>query len=138
MSVENDARTVRIDELTSFSPDARVNREVMVASNLVTRMNCYEPGQVTPMHKHPDEDETMYVVEGRGKVTFEDREDLPIETGDLVCLPADQFHQIIAGDDNRMVLIYFMKPDYRTVRPDNKVMYTSVGELHGEVPPEER
>lgn len=134
MTTDSDARTIHIDDLTKFSPDARVNQEVLVTSNLVTRMNCYEPGQVTPMHKHPDEDETMYVVEGSGKVTFEDREDLPMQAGDLVCLPADQYHQLVAGDDNRMVLIYFMKPEYRTIRPDDKVLYTSVGRLHGERP----
>ena len=138
VAAELNARTVHLAELQQFSPDARVNQEVMVAANLVTRMNCYEPGQVTPMHMHPDEDETLYIVEGHGRVTFQDRDDLPIKAGDLVFLPAAQFHQIVANDSDRMVLVYFMTPEYRTVRPDDSVAYTSVGQLHGERPLDDR
>ena len=80
----------------TFSSDARVNREIMATDTMVTRMNCYEPGQVTPMHMHPGEDEVIYIVEGGGAIAFQDREDLPFKAGDLLCLPGDQFHSIVA------------------------------------------
>jgi quercetin dioxygenase-like cupin family protein len=69
------------------------------------------------MHLHPGEDEIIYVVEGNGHIAFQEREDLPFKTGDLLCLPGDQFHSIVAGPDKRTVVIYFMKPDYSSVRP---------------------
>lgn len=132
MSANESARCVNVAEAAHFSPDARVNQEIMATRDLVTRMNCYEPGQVTPMHMHPDEDEILYIVEGRGTVTFEGRDDLPIKAGDLVCLPADQFHQIVAGPDGRMVLIYFMKPDYKSVRPTARAAHPAIQRLPGE------
>jgi quercetin dioxygenase-like cupin family protein len=134
MSANESARCVNVAEAANFSPDARVNQEIMATKDLVTRMNCYEPGQVTPMHMHPDEDEILYIVAGRGTVTFEGRDDLPIKAGDLVCLPADQFHQIVAGPDGRMVLIYFMKPDYKSVRPPARAAHPAIERLPGERP----
>ncbi|MFT5175382.1 MAG: quercetin dioxygenase-like cupin family protein [Gammaproteobacteria bacterium] len=132
MSANDTARCVNVTEAAHFSSAARVNQELIATKGLVSRMNCYEPGQVTPMHKHPDEDEVLYIIEGRGAITFQDRADLPVKAGDLVCLPADQFHQIVAAADNRMVLIYFMKPDYVSVRPDERGDNAAVGRLNGE------
>jgi len=132
MGANDAARCVNVAEAANFSQDARVNQELMATNYLVTRMNCYEPGQVTPMHMHPDEDEILYIVEGQGKVTFQERDDMPIKAGDLLCLPADQFHQIVAGPDNRMVLIYFMKPDYASVRPADRAADPAIKRLPGE------
>ncbi len=117
MSATDSARFINVPEAATFSPEMRVNRELIATRSLVTRMNCYEPGQVTPMHMHPGEDEILYVVDGSGRFTFQDRDDLPFKAGDLVCLPGDQFHQIIAGPDQRTIIIYFMKPDYSSERP---------------------
>ena len=132
MSANDTARVINVAEAANFSPDARVNQELMATNTLVTRMNCYEPGQVTPMHMHPDEDEILYVVEGQGVVTFKEAKDVPVKAGDLICLPADQFHQINAGPDKRMVLIYFMKPDYASVRPDDRATEQAGTPLPGE------
>lgn len=132
MGVNDAATSIRLADAITFSAEARTNRELMTSSVAEVRMNCYEPGQVTPMHMHPDEDEVMYIVEGRGKVIFEGRDDLPIAQGELVCLPSDQFHSIVAAPDSRMVLIYFMKPGYGSVRPDNSPRAIAVERLHGE------
>ncbi len=120
MSAQDAPRRVNVAEAAHFSAEARVNEELMATRGLVTRMNCYEPGQVTPMHKHPDEDEILYIVEGSGSVGFEGRDALPVRAGDLVCLPSDQFHWIEAGPESRMVLIYFMKPGYKSTRPADR------------------
>lgn len=132
MSANETARVVNVAEVANFSPDARVNQELMATDTLATRMNCYEPGQVTPMHMHPGEDEILYVVEGQGVVTFKEATDVPVKAGDLICLPKDQFHQINAGPDGRMVLIYFMKPDYSSVRPDDRAPAQASTALPGE------
>lgn len=120
MTARKAARSVNLADAAAFSAVARVNKELMATDGLVVRMNCYEPGQATPMHMHPNEDEILYVVEGAGTVGFADSDDLPVKAGDLVCLPKDQFHQIVAGPEDRMMLIYFMKPDYESVRPGER------------------
>lgn len=134
MGANDAARSVNIAAAAHFLPDARVNEELMATAGLVVRMNCYEAGQVTPMHMHPEEDEILYIVEGKGTVAFEGRADLPVRAGDLVCLPADQFHRIVAGPDGRMVLIYFMKPEYRSIRPEASTGHPAVTRLPGERP----
>ena len=84
------------------------------------------------MHMHPEEDEVMYIVEGEGIVTFKDRGDLPVKAGELVCLPSDQYHQITAGSEGRMVLIYFITPEYGSVRPEEPTDESAVKRLPGE------
>lgn len=132
MAANQSARCVSVTEAAHFSPDARINEELLATAGLVVRMNCYEPGQATPTHMHPGEDEILYIVEGNGHVAVEGRADLPVRAGDLVCLPADQFHRIVAGADHRMVLIYFMKPDYTSVRPAAGAADPAIARLPGE------
>lgn len=132
MSADKVARSINLSAVQKFSPDSRVNQEILATASLMVRMNCYEPGQVTPMHLHPNEDEILYIVSGSGTITFKESDDLPVTAGELVCLPADQFHQIVAGPDDRLVLIYFMTPEYSSVRPDDKAVSDVVKRLPGE------
>ena len=132
MKTMDKAQAIDIAGQMAFSAEARVNRELLDSSHLLVRMNCYEPGQVTPMHKHPGQDEVLYIVEGAGTVSFEDSEDLPVEAGQLVCLPGDQFHRIEAGPDGRMVMIYFLNPEYSRVRSDTHDTNAAVKRLPGE------
>lgn len=132
MAADDNAYTVNVDEAAAFSSTARVNQELMATGDAVVHLNCYEPGQVTPMHKHPHEDEVLYIVEGAGVIRFEEREDLPFKAGDLVCLPGDQFHSIHAGPDGRTKLIYFMKPGYKSVRRTGPQPFPEIKRLPGE------
>ena len=45
---------------------------------------------------HPDDDEVIFCVEGRGEITFEERDAVPIVPGSLVSLPAGLPHRIEA------------------------------------------
>ncbi|MDD9927053.1 MAG: cupin domain-containing protein [Rhodospirillaceae bacterium] len=132
MAAKDTATVIALSDAIGFSPDARVNKELLTASMAEVRMNCYEPGQITPMHMHPDEEEVMIVIEGRGAVLFEEQDELPIKQGDLIHLPSDQFHAIKAADDSRMVLVYFMKPGYSSRRPDRPAENAAISKLHGE------
>ncbi len=80
-------------------------------------MNCYEPGQVTPFHVHPNDDEVIFCVEGRGTITFADRPSVPIEPGSLVSLPAGLPHGIEAAAGSRMVVIYTTNAGHTSERP---------------------
>ena len=132
MNTNNAATIIALSEVISYSAEARVNKELLTASMAEVRMNCYEPGQITPMHKHPGEEEVMIVIEGNGEVLFDRNDNLPIKQGDLIRLPSDQFHSIRAAQDSRMVLIYFMKPGYMSQRPDWLHEKPATEELHGE------
>ena len=117
MTTQGSVQAVNIHDLKRYAPDARVNQPLLSSKDLVTRMNCYEPGQITPLHVHPDDDEVVYCVEGRGAVTFEDRDAVPLLPGTLVSLPAGLAHRIAAAADSRMVVIYTTNAGYTSVRP---------------------
>ena len=117
MTTLPEVHAVNINELKRYAPDARVNQPLLSSKDLVTRMNCYEPGQITPLHMHPDHDEVVFCVEGRGAVTFEAREDVPLLPGTIVSLPAGLAHRLEAAPDSRMVLIYTTSANYTSVRP---------------------
>src|SRR5829696_7749210 len=112
MSAEGQIQAININDVKRFAPDARVNQPLLSSKDLVTRMNCYEPGQITPLHMHPNDDEVVFCVEGRGAVTFEAREDVPLVAGALVSLPAGLAHRIEAAPDSRMVVIYTTNAGY--------------------------
>ena len=76
MTTPGNVQAVNINDLKRYAPDARVNQPLLSSRNLVTRMNCYEPGQITPLHMHPEHHEVVFCVEGRGAVTFEERDAL--------------------------------------------------------------
>lgn len=120
MSSPGTVQSVNINPLKKFSPDARVNQPLLGSKDFVTRMNCYEPGQVTPFHVHPNDDEVIFCVEGRGAITFADRPDEPIEPGSLISLPAGLPHGIRAATDSRMVVIYTTNADYTSERLQNR------------------
>ncbi|MPZ44357.1 MAG: cupin domain-containing protein [Betaproteobacteria bacterium] len=133
MAIESSAQSVNINELKRYSPQARVNQPLLSSKDFVTRMNCYEPGQVTPFHVHPNDDEVIFCVEGRGAITFEGRDDVPLAPGSLVSLPAGLPHGIAAAADSRMVVIYTTNAGYTSERPNPHGADAAIP-LHGERP----
>jgi quercetin dioxygenase-like cupin family protein len=132
MATKGTVQSLNINDLKRYSPQARVNAPLLDSNDLVTRMNCYEPGQVTPLHMHPDDDEVIFCVEGRGAITFEQRDAVPLSPGSLVSLPAGLTHGIEAAADCRMVVIYTTNAGYSTVRASQQGAGTSTIRLPGE------
>ena len=132
MAEMDDAYAVNVTEVAALSADARVNQELMSTKDSIFHLNCHEPGLVTPMHKHPNQDEALYIVEGSVEVTFEVKETLTMYTSDLVCLPADQYHSIQVGPDGRMMLLYFMRPENTSERRPGQKPFPAIKRLPGE------
>ena len=131
MSTTATVQTLNINDLKRFSGEARVSMPLITSQDLVTRMNCYEPGQVTPFHVHPRDDEMIFCVEGRGTITFADRSPMPIEQGSLIVLPKGLPHGIAAAADSRMVVIYALSADYTSERPEARPEEAGIA-LNGE------
>ena len=70
MAAKDNAYCVNVDEASTFSSTARVNRELMATGDAVVHLNCCEPSPITPMHKHPEEDKVLYNFEGAGLIRF--------------------------------------------------------------------
>ena len=113
-------QSLNISGLIKYSPEARVNQPLLGSKDLVTRMNCYEPGQVTPFHVHPNNDEVVICVEGRGAITFDVLPPVPMAPGSVVSLPAGLPHGIEAAADSRMVVVYTTNAGYTSERPQHR------------------
>lgn len=134
MPLPADIQVVNINDVKRFSPEARVNQALLNPKGMITRMNCYEPGQITPAHIHPEHDEVVFCVEGRGKVAFQDRGDVPLVAGTIINLPAGLGHWIEAAPDSRMVVVYWAHSQYTSIRLHKEAGYSNI-RLPGEVPP---
>ena len=118
MTATGTVQSINFNDLKKFSAEARTNQPLLASKDLVTRMNCYEAGQVTPFHVHPNDDEVVICVEGRGAITFEERASVPLVPGTVISLPAGLPHGIEAAADSRMVVIYTTNAGYTSVRPE--------------------
>ena len=65
------------------------------------------PGQGHAQHKHPGEEEILYVISGKGRQTVDD-DTFDIQEGDAVHIPADTFHSTFntTWSPLRLVVVY--------------------------------
>jgi quercetin dioxygenase-like cupin family protein len=77
------------------------------APTFLMRHFTVEAGGFTPYHQHDWEHE-VYVLEGQGKVRYEDLEER-IEPGDAILIPPGQRHQFQAGTETLRFLCLIPK-----------------------------
>ena len=84
-----------------FAADHHVYKFLAETTHSSISIVGWEPGQISPIHSHPDADEIYYVIEGEG--LFNDgRREAKLHAGDTVVFPAGEVHQVTAV--TRMVL----------------------------------
>jgi quercetin dioxygenase-like cupin family protein len=111
MALDNSVATMNVNDLVEFDKDARLVRKKMIQSELiVSEIACYEPGQLTKTHVHPNQDEIFYCVEGSGSISFVEQDDVPITPGSIVFVPAGIEHGVDTIGDNRLVLMFTKGP----------------------------
>ena len=111
MAFTDSVTTVNLNDLIEFDRDARVVRKKIVQSEIiVSEIVCYEPGQLTKTHHHPHQDEIFYCIQGKGVVTFSERDDIPVEQGSVVFVPAGIEHGVETVGDERLVLVFAKGP----------------------------
>ena len=102
---------LRIEDAVEFSAAKRIRKKLLGSSRIVAELLCYEPGQSTPVHHHPQQDEMFYVLEGSGKI-FTRNAGVDVETQidpkSLIFIPAETQHGLTA--DKRMVVLFFKSP----------------------------
>lgn len=109
MAMQDTVNSLDLDQLVEFSPDRRVRKKLVQTDIIVSEIVCYEPGQATKMHLHPNQDEFFYCVEGGGIITLADRDDIPVAKGGVVFVPRGIRHGV-ATRDTRLVLIFTKAP----------------------------
>ena len=54
--------------------------------------------------------EKNFVIEGKGIITFEDREDIPVKRGSIVFTPSGVVHGVETDDSERLILMLIKGP----------------------------
>jgi len=100
---------LHVNSVKEFSKEKRIRKKLLGSEKLAAEFVCYEPGQSTPPHPHPRQDELFYVVEGRGTFVIDEKE-VPVEETSLVLVPARVKHGISADKDSRLVVMFVKAP----------------------------
>ena len=82
------------------------------------------PGGDIGEETHADNDQTLYLVEGSGKVVLEGQAN-DFNKGDLVLVPAGTRHNFIAADNSAMKIITTYSPPHH---PEGTIQKTKTGQ----------
>ena len=96
--------------LAEFSKEDFIRKPLVQSKGIVCDFVCFEPGQAADMHKHPVQDEIFYVVEGKGIITFEGRDDIPVKPGSVVFTPSGVVHGVKTTHSDRLILMLIKGP----------------------------
>jgi len=91
--------------LQEFAADKRVRKALVKGGQIDVEMVCYEPGQSTPMHSHPRQDEIFYVVEGCANMCIGGTEHA-FEAGSMVRCAPGVTHDIRNLSTGRCTLVF--------------------------------
>lgn len=80
-----------------------------------------EPGEVPPLHRHPDTEQIFYVLQGEGELRIGDGSaggGGRIKPGDVVRIPPDTWHMIV--NDGDQVIRYLSVDAFPGGRPTDE------------------
>jgi quercetin dioxygenase-like cupin family protein len=92
------------------SADRFFKSTIFQSPRMLVGMDCLEPGQAQPPHRHAGRDKFYFVIEGRGRFTIgeETRECGP---GAVVWAPADATHGVVNIGEGQLTMLIGMAPE---------------------------
>ena len=89
-----------------FAVERRVRKALVKNGQIDVEMACYEPGQSTPMHSHPRQDEIFYVVEGSANMCIGGVERV-YEAGSMIRFGPGIPHDVRNLGSTRCSIVFF-------------------------------
>ena len=108
------AQLFELHKLKDFAPEKRVRKMLFKTDQLWSEIACYEPGQSTPMHTHPKEEEAIFVLEGTASMSIAG-EEVVVPAGAIVKFPATVPHDVRNLGHDRCVIM-FLKVNPRVLK----------------------
>jgi oxalate decarboxylase/phosphoglucose isomerase-like protein (cupin superfamily) len=104
--------------------------DVTDARNFSTGIVQLKPGKGHERHNHPDSEEILYVVSGRGDQTVADDE-FAVEPGDVVHIPEGVYHSTVntGWEPLKLVAVYGPPGPEEVLREDPASTILPPGEL---------
>lgn len=103
------AQVFDLHKLKDFANEKLVRKKLFKTRQLWTEIACYEPGQATIMHKHPLEEEFIYILQGTANMDVEGDE-VELTAGSVIKMPADVMHDVRNLQDDRLVIMFTKSP----------------------------
>jgi len=92
-----------------------VNRAACGSRELTLGETTLPPGGRNPLHRHPNCEEAMYVLEGEIEHVVEGTPNLRLGAGEAICIPRNLRHQAInIGVGPARLLVAFSSPERET------------------------
>ena len=85
-----------------FSPEKHVEKILQVVSGGDVTIACWEPGQKSPNHYHPNATEIYFCYQGGGKMKTEDGA-VDVFPGAFIVHPPGELHEYINGQERTML-----------------------------------
>ena len=104
-SVTGVAQVFDLHALKAFAPDRRVRKMLFKSDQLWSEIACYEPGQSTVMHRHPKEEEAIFVLEGTAHMEIDGHE-VVVPAGSIVRFPSNVMHDVRNLGVERCVIMF--------------------------------
>lgn len=79
------------------------------AENSVFGLTVFPPGAKHDVHRHPNAEEVEYIVSGSG-VAQVGEDDVEISAGELVFVPANEYHGFHNTSDGETVMVWTYAP----------------------------
>jgi mannose-6-phosphate isomerase-like protein (cupin superfamily) len=100
---------IRLREHAKFSPEKMARIALATTPRLQLDLYCLEPGQAQRPHAHADQDKVYVVLEGRGQVVVDGREDV-LEAGEGIVAAAGQIHGLSNTGEGRLLALVVVVP----------------------------
>jgi uncharacterized cupin superfamily protein len=94
--------TYDFDSEQEFDPIKHVEKKLGFFGEGDVSIACWEPGQVSPNHCHPDATEIYFCFEGGGVMRTID-EEIEIKKGGLVVHPRGELHEFTNGPERTIL-----------------------------------
>ncbi len=92
------------------NPERFFKSTIFQSPRMLIGMDCLEPGQAQPPHRHAGRDKCYFVIEGQGRFTIGDATN-DAGPGTVVWAPADTDHAVVNSGTTRLVMLIGMAPE---------------------------
>jgi quercetin dioxygenase-like cupin family protein len=95
-----------------FNPDRASKADLVRGDSLLLGLNCFEPGQSQPVHRHAGADKFYLVLSGNASIVVGE-ETCDATPGTVVWAPADVPHGVLVAHQRTVLLIGIAPPPGR-------------------------
>ncbi len=106
---ESEMDVVNVYRTREFKKGVRVSKKVVDEDEVVIHFHFYSTDSKVQYHKHADAIDVYYVIEGEGKATVEDEEEL-LRKGDILVIPENTIHGVVNPYKKPLIMLDILAP----------------------------